>query len=129
MNKPEQGKPIEAGILPLCVALNSVGGIKTRYSCEGHSRSGMAPYVSFSADEARARQLAIVISKSNLLKYCWRVAGSFNDEGIWLYHLESNDRRLGKSPSLMRTFFPPWRRKVMDRELVTLASIITHELS
>lgn len=105
---------IEAGVLPLCDVLNAVEGITTHFSCEGHPRSAMPPYVVFSASSLLAQRIEAAIREAHrrrILQYIWRVTGYFNEAGRWLYCIEPNDTRLIQKTWL--GIFPRWRKPMI----------------
>ena len=63
MLSPAARAPIEPGILPVCKALNAIGGIQTVWSCEGHPwRLVLSkPYVMFTAPQDFAFRLHLLL--------------------------------------------------------------------
>lgn len=124
---------IEPDMRPLCNVLNSIPGVETQWSCEGHpTRVGgnFAPYVMFFADEATARCINALLQHSRRtgdLYFNWWVRGSFSDEGIWRYSIENNDVRLARG-KLFR-LIPRWNKSQMRVELARMSLIIEQGIS
>lgn len=116
---------IEPGILPVCDALNSIPGVNTIYSCEGHAAYLKRPYVMFTAPQELAlrihRSLGLGVGHDLSLKYCWWLRAHFQDDGSITYCLEPNDYRI---TGRYRFTFPAWWRNSMNRELLRLAQVI-----
>lgn len=116
------GAIIEPGILPVCDALNSIKGITTLYSCEGHPWRPARPYVSFRCDEDKARKVNESVKTGRELTYVWWVTGNFTPDGEWIYCLEPNDIRV-KRP-LRFGILPAWNRQMMNDDLSKIANKI-----
>ncbi|MEI8659321.1 hypothetical protein [Vibrio sp. Hal054] len=100
---------VEAGIVPLCDVLASLGA-KPLASCEGHANTldkpklfnmlfgptvhWLRPYVVFTAPYVFASQLSRAIVNNPNLFFNWHVLGKFavNNEFVWL--IEPNDYRI-----------------------------------
>lgn len=123
-------KPIiEKGIKPVCDVLNSIPGVKTLWSCEGHPERPAAPYVTFMADTGFAYSVYKMLGRAaahNELDYCWRLRADFIEGGELQYTIESNDVRvLGPRRSWLNLFVVyHWSKSEMDRELLRLANLL-----
>ena len=93
--------PIEAGICPLVDALNSMDGVRTFASCEGHvkgwlpPRTHRSPYVLFMARPAMAGLLAKAFFLDGMQQYGgagggWSVTASLNPALRWQWTLRGD---------------------------------------
>jgi hypothetical protein len=90
---------IEPGIRPVCDALNSIPGVVTAYSCEGHWIDGRHPFVIFDAPGDVALRIHRLIGHGygdGRLKVCWWLQGRFQDDGSMRYIIEPNDYRISR---------------------------------
>ena len=111
----------EPGIRPVCSALNSLCGVHTLWSCEGHAIRSYRPYVVFVAEQRLAFRIHTAIECGHLsgfLKYCWATSANFRDDGTLQYTTELSDTRL------RRWWFYPLMRGRVDAEIARLATLI-----
>lgn len=87
---------IEQGVKPLCNALNSLPGVFTIWSCEGHPDRHARPYVVFVTDHSTAFGIHCAIqARPGLgLRFNWGVTASFREDGSLQYVLEPHDYRV-----------------------------------
>lgn len=123
---------IEEGIKPVCDVLNSIPGVKTLWSCEGHPDRPSRPYVSFQSSQAFAHKVHRLLGavqetgtgRANAkLKYNWWLVAHFNDAGELRYTIEPNDYRI----QLQRRFFlfgSQWNKAEMNAELLRMADLL-----
>ena len=117
---PIERSDIEAGILPVCDALNEIEGVQTAWSCEGHFRRPASPFVIFHAPEKFVRTLQIELdlrTASGELSYPWWIRGNFID-GVLQWQLEAN-RKFSHLD-----FLPVYRKHFIGREILRLAAAI-----
>lgn len=125
-NCPAILAPIEAGVRPLCDALNALPDTYTLWSCEGHPEEASTPFVTFIAPQETAFKLAKAIECSPFLKFNWALNTClFREDGALQYTIKPNDRRLIRSGL---TWWPrkQWSHAEMCIELSNLAQLITH---
>lgn len=123
--------PIEEGVLPLCEALNDIDGVITLWSCEGHPERPSPPFVTFFCSYAIAAQLDKMLQRASRIGYLkrwWWVRGNFDDNGVWRYTIESNDRIVAKR-QLRFGIFSNWKSADMRHELARMAIAIRTEFS
>lgn len=114
---------IENGIRPVCDALNSISGVRTLWSCEGHPNIPLRPYVAFECTQDFAFSVHKLLDAGHAsakLKYSWRITASFKDNGHLQYLIEPNDTRIRKRFWLIRN----WKQAVMNEELLRLAELL-----
>lgn len=129
---------IEPGIRPLCDALNAIDGVKTRWSCEGHSgwqtlswsRFGFRerPYVVFTAPEAVALEIQKVVWKgqmADMLKLTWWITGNFAPltdyrDGDWQWCLEPNDYRVTET-----AFWSPRIARAVRHDRLAIVDLVS----
>lgn len=102
MPLPRMSDEIEAGIRPVCDALNALPGVKTTASCEGHvygwlpPRNVSAPYVCFAAPS----RVATLIGRAlELAPYCgqpvlcggWRLEGGYTPKLEWRWTIRAGN--------------------------------------
>lgn len=121
-------RPIEPGIRPVCDALNTIPGIITLWSCEGHSWT-RPPFVTFKASIDVAFKIHKLLGYGHgdgRLKYCWWVRANFLEDGTLQFTLLPNDWRFtedyrrGLSGRILSFIF----RKFINQELYQLASLL-----
>lgn len=121
------GNYIEPGIRPVCDVLNSMLGVATVYSCEGHWMRGCAPFVMFDAPNEVALRIHRILDSGGghgdgSLSFCWRLHASFQDDGALRYILEPFDVRLPPHKPNVFTQWKVWSQ--MDAELNRLANLL-----
>lgn len=75
---------IDSGIAPLVSALNSIQGITTRYSCQGHVQRLSSPYIWFECPVSLASLIELHLRRlwqQGHIYARWRLTGSFNKAG------------------------------------------------
>jgi len=118
---------IENGIRPVCDALNSIAGVNTVWSCEGHPKIPLRPYVSFVSSQDFAFNVHSLLGDGHShgqLKYAWMLTANFCDNGILKFTIEPNDCRIVNARRLKLWFLPQWDKAEMDSELLKLACIL-----
>ncbi len=124
---PAIKESIEIGIKPVCDVLNSIEGVRTVWSCEGHPERPSRPYVTFLAPEATAYQVHRLLGAGRgdgTLQYCWWLIANFRDDGLLQYTIEPNDYRLRDNRHRWWSTYQ-WNKKAMDAELIRLAVLLT----
>lgn len=116
----------------MCDVLNSIPGVRTLWSCEGHPERPAAPYVTFMADAGFAYSVFNLLERAaaqNELVFCWRLRADFIEGGELQYTIESNDIRvLGRRRSWFDWFSANhWSKSEMDQELLRLAILLKEE--
>lgn len=123
--EPQPADPIEPGVRPLCDALNTLPGVQTLWSCEGHPERPTRPYVTFlsSRETAFALHLALVSGAASAgLEFNWWLTAHFDDTGRMRFTIEPNDYRIPGKPW---PFPRRWNRQGIDRDLQRLADLVT----
>lgn len=135
MEEPATQKPVdrsllEAGVLPLCDALNSLQGVRTAWSCEGHPWDGREPFVAFAAPREVAFGLHVALNRGRgdgSLHFSWWLLAQFEDNGGLRYILRPNDTRLSgrHRPVLVQLGFrPAWKQRQVVADLERLAEMV-----
>ncbi len=126
---------IEAGVKPLCEALNLIPGTRTLWSCHGHLDWPSRPYVTFEAPQDTAFKIHGLLGdgKSSgvlrcFLKYNWWLVANFRDDGSMQYTIEPNDYHFD---CVQFSFWwrPTWKRWQVDDDLRWLALLIEEEVA
>lgn len=115
---------IEPGIRPVCDVLNSIPGVVTAYSCEGHWVGNRSPFVMFDAPNVVAFRIHCLLEHGHgdgRLTLCWWLQARFLDDGSMRYIIETNDYRIA-SDSWRPSRWSLWRS--MNSELRCLADLL-----
>lgn len=116
---------VEKGIAPLCAALNSVPGVATLWSCEGHPTRHMRPYVVFAGPQPFAfalhRALCHPSPHAAALRFNWKLIANFRDNGTLQWILDPDDERIA-APGLFG--IPRWTRRQADADIAVLTTIV-----
>lgn len=123
---PAINAPIEAGVRPLCDALNNHPEVHTLWSCEGHPEDGHRPYVTFLAGASFAFKVHQAITDQSLSKlhFSWSIAGTFREGGDLQSTIEPHDYRVSHG-SLSRWWSRHrWSKSTMAADLVRLAELV-----
>lgn len=110
---------IEPKIRPVCDALNSIVGVRTLWSCEGHAFRPSRPYVVFEASESFALQVHRLIGDGHAggrLTYWWNMTANFGENAQLQWLIEA--------ASIPRWHYLPIVRQRIDTELLTFAALI-----
>jgi hypothetical protein len=127
---PVDRSVIEPGALPLCDALNSLPGVRTAWSCEGHPWDGREPYVAFSAPAQVAFRIHQLLNRGRAygtLQFNWWLLAQFQDDGAMQYILRPNDTRLSgvrRNLLVQLGLAPAWKHRDVLRDLAHLAALI-----
>lgn len=126
LNCPAIKAPIEPGVKPVCDALNSIAGVHTLWSCEGHPELPARPYVTFIAPQETALRLSRLLGHGHgdgTLKYCWRLTANFRDDGSLQYTIKQADRRIN-GDAFRWWWSRQWDKRVMKEELANFANLL-----
>lgn len=119
--------PIERGIKPLCDALNSLPGVCTIWSCEGHPSAEAAPYVVFVADQGTAFNVDSVITAEpevTSLHFVWWTTANFRQDGSMQYTIRPHDNRILHGAWWRFWPLPRWSQRLMAKDLARLADLV-----
>ncbi|MDF0506666.1 hypothetical protein POK33_38595 [Burkholderia cenocepacia] len=111
---------IEPAVRPVCDSLNSIPGVATLWSCQGHPFRRSHPYVVFVAPEPVALAVHRLLGAGDgagALRYPWWLNANFRENGDLQWCLEPNYR-------FPRCRFLPLARRAVDDELLRLAALI-----
>lgn len=126
-DNPSINTPIEAGVRPLCDALNGLPGVFTIWSCEGHPERPSRPFVTFLAPETTAFTVHCAIEPSNEklgLHFNWWLTSHFREDGSVQYTIEPNDYRIS-TVTWQRWFsLRRWNHRIMLNDLSRLAELV-----
>lgn len=127
-NCPAILAPIEAGVRPLCDALNALQNTYTLWSCEGHPETASTPFVTFIAPQEIAFKLSKAIECSPFLKFNWELSAWFREDGTLQYTVRPNDRRLIRKG--VDWWWPrmQWSHAEMCVELINFARLVAHQV-
>jgi len=128
LNAPAIKAPIEPGVKPLCDALNSLPGVHTLWSCEGHPEDGSRPYATFIGPAEAAFAISHTIgtdSQAAGLHFSWNLTATFRDDGTLQYTIEPNDYRVMRQTWAEWLFARRrWSKQIMANDLSGLAGLI-----
>jgi len=127
LNAPAIKAPIEPGVRPLCDALNSLSGVNTLWSCEGHPEDGSRPYATFIAPSEIAFAIHQVVSPLNVaggLNFIWDLVATFRDDGTIQYTIQPNDYRISEGTWWRWWSRNRWSRRSMSADLERLAVLV-----
>lgn len=119
--------PIELGVKPLCDALNSLPGVFTIWSCEGHPWVRADPYVVFVTDQATAFKVDEVITadrETTGLHFVWWTTANFRKDGSLQYAIRPNDYRISDGTWWRFWPLPRWSHRRMKIDLMRIAEMI-----
>ncbi|WP_139335765.1 hypothetical protein [Janthinobacterium sp. TND4EL3] len=119
--------PVEAGVIPLCDALNSLPGVFTIWSCEGHPERASRPFVTFVAPKELAFKVHRAIEERGQdlgLNFNWWLTANFRDDGSMQYTIEPNDYRVSKGAWQRWWSSRRWSHRVMLKDLSRLATLV-----
>ena len=129
---PAYYAPIEPGIRPVCDALNAIPGVKTEWSCEGHTggtKGPTGPFVIFTAPVSTAFEVHRLLEQwigDDSLQFVWQLTANFQDNGTTQYIIKNNDYRV---PGGRYSLFRKWNRRSMDAELIHMAQLLKSTLT
>lgn len=127
-DNPSINTPIEPGVKPLCDALNSLHGVYTVWSCEGHPNRGAAPFVIFVTDQATAFKVTSVIAADRDetgLHFNWWTTATFREDGSLQYAIKPDDYRIPSGTWWRFWPLPRWSQRVMMNDLARLAELVS----
>jgi hypothetical protein len=104
---------IDPAIRELVLRMNDVAGVRTLWSCQGHWRARLRPYVVFTAPASLVYHVSKYLDARNELTYAWWIRGDWHHArsgAYWRWTLEPNDWRL--EPGGRHLLF----RKALDRD-------------
>ena len=126
-DNPSINTPIESGVKPLCDALNSLPGVYTVWSCEGHPYRGHPPFAIFVTDQATAFKVNSAIEAgphTKALHFNWWTTATFREDGSLQYSIQPSDWRIPDGTWWRFWPLPRWSRRVMMKDLKRLAELV-----
>lgn len=104
---------IDPAISNLVFRMNDITGVMTLWSCQGHWRSQLRPYLVFTAPSEVVYHVSEYLNRVNDLTYIWWIRGDWHhaqSRGFWRWTLEPNDWRLAQGGRHLLF------RKALDRD-------------